>query len=63
MSVTLSPTNGAVGTPITVDVERIGWRPLESSWTLLYDNNFTGWISRVLRTNESKCNRPKIVMS
>ena len=59
ISVTLSLTNGPVGTPITVDVKRIGWRPLESSWTLLYDNNFPGRISRVLRTNESKCNRPE----
>ena len=47
MSVTLSPASGPVGTPITVEVKGIGWRPLESSWTLLYDNNFTGWISAV----------------
>jgi hypothetical protein len=36
-----------VGTPITVEVKGIGWRPLENSWMLLYDNNFTGWISAV----------------
>jgi hypothetical protein len=47
MSVTLSPPSGPVGTPITVEVKSIGWRPLESSWMLLYDNNFTGWISAV----------------
>src|SRR5215469_2395736 len=47
MSVTLSPESGPVGTPIMVEVKGIGWRPLESSWTLLYDNNFTGWISAV----------------
>ena len=47
MSVTLSPASGPVGTPITVEVKGIGWRPLESSWMLLYDNNFTGWISAV----------------
>ena len=47
MSVTLSPPSGPVGTPITVEVKGIGWRPLESSWMLLYDNNFTGWISAV----------------
>ncbi len=47
MSVTLSPASGPVGTPITVEVKGIGWRPLESSWTLLYDNHFTGWISAV----------------
>jgi hypothetical protein len=47
MSVTLSPESGPAGTPITVEVKGIGWRPLESSWMLLYDNNFTGWISAV----------------
>ena len=47
MSVTSSPPSGPVGTPITVELKGIGWRPLESSWTLLYDNNFTGWISAV----------------
>jgi hypothetical protein len=47
MSVTMSPLNGPVGTPITVKVKGIGWRPLENSWMLLYDNHFTGWISAV----------------
>ena len=47
MSVTSSPASGPVGTPITVEVKGIGWRPLENSWTLLYDNHFTGWISAV----------------
>src|SRR5271167_1090045 len=47
MSVTLSPESGPAGTPVTVEVKGIGWRPLENSWTLLYDNNFTGWISAV----------------
>jgi hypothetical protein len=47
MSVTLSPSGGPVGTPIKVEVKGIGWRPLENSWMLLYDNNFTGWISAV----------------
>jgi hypothetical protein len=47
MAVSLSPTSGPVGTPITVKVRGIGWRPLENSWMLLYDNHFTGWISAV----------------
>ena len=47
MTVTSSPPSGPVGTPITVEVKSIGWRPLESSWMLLYDNSFTGWISAV----------------
>ena len=59
MSVTLSPLSGPAGTPIKVEVKGIGWRPLESSWMLLYNNNFPSRISRVLRTNESKCSRPE----
>src|SRR5436309_861824 len=47
MTVEISPKSGPVGTPITVEVKGIGWRPLVNSWDLLYDNNFTGWISSV----------------
>jgi hypothetical protein len=53
MTVRLSPESGPVGTPITVEVKGIGWRSLESSWTLLYDNNFTGWISAVTTTGSA----------
>src|SRR5207302_8260823 len=54
MSVTLSPPSGPAGTPIKVEVKGIGWRPLESSWMLLYDNNFTGWISAVKTAGSAK---------
>ncbi len=47
MTVDVSPKSGPVGQPITVDVKGIGWRQLHNSWLLLYDNNFTGWISSV----------------
>jgi hypothetical protein len=47
MTVAISPKSGPVGTPITVEVKGIGWRSLVNSWDLLYDNNFTGWISSV----------------
>jgi hypothetical protein len=47
MAVEISPASGPVGTPITVEVRGIGWRSLVNSWDLLYDNNFTGWISSV----------------
>jgi hypothetical protein len=47
MTMTISPKSGPVGTPITVDVKGIGWRYLQNSWMLLYDNKFTGWISAV----------------
>ena len=46
-TVELSEKRGPVGTPITVTVRGIGWRNLQNSWLLLYDNNFTGWISSV----------------
>jgi hypothetical protein len=47
MTVTRSPDSGPAGTPIRIDVKGIGWRQLQNSWLLLYDNNFTGWISSV----------------
>ena len=47
MEVSISPKSGPVGTPITVEVRGIGWRQLENSWLLSYDNAFTGWISSV----------------
>ena len=47
MSVDISPKNGPPGTPITVDIKGIGFRSLYNSWDVVYDNNFTGWISSV----------------
>src|SRR4029077_7779036 len=47
MTVAHLPKSGPVGTPITVEVKGTGWRSLVNSWDLLYDNNFTGWISSV----------------
>lgn len=47
MTMDISPKSGPVGTPITVDVKGVGWRYLQNSWMLLYDNKFTGWMSSV----------------
>jgi hypothetical protein len=47
MTVKLSPQSGPPGTPITIEVKGIGWRNLQNSYVLLYDNNFTGWMSAV----------------
>jgi hypothetical protein len=47
MTMSVAPENGPPGTPITIDVKGIGWRPLENSWMLVYDNGFTGWVSAV----------------
>ncbi len=47
MTVDVSPKSGPLGTPIKVEVKGVGWRSLYNSWDLLYDNNFTGWMSAV----------------
>jgi hypothetical protein len=47
MVVKITPESGPVGTPIHVEVKGIGWRQLFNSWDLLYDNQFTGWMSAV----------------
>jgi hypothetical protein len=39
--------SGPIGTPIAVEVQGIGWRELEGSWVLLYDNKYTGFLSAV----------------
>lgn len=58
MTVKLSPKSGPVGTPIAVDVKGIGWRYLQNSWMLLYDNNSTGWISSVTTGGSAKFTIP-----
>jgi hypothetical protein len=47
MTIEISPKSGPAGTPIHVDVKGIGFRSLYNSWDVIYDNNFTGWISAV----------------
>lgn len=47
MQVNISPSSGPVGTPISIDAQGVGWRSLENSWTVVYDNKFTGWMSSV----------------
>ena len=58
MTVDISPKSGPVGTPITVTVKGIGWRSLYNSWELLYDNNFTGWMSAVTTRGEASFTIP-----
>jgi hypothetical protein len=47
MSVKMTPESGPAGTPIQIEVHGIGWRQLFNSWDILYDNQFTGWMSAV----------------
>jgi hypothetical protein len=58
MSVEISPKSGPVGTPITVDIKGIGWRQLENSWDLMYDNSFTGWVSSVTTSGSAQFTIP-----
>jgi len=47
MKVRVAPQSGPPGTPITISVDGIGWQNMENSWTVIYDNRFTGWLSAV----------------
>ncbi len=47
MSVEISPKRGPIGTPINVEILGMGYRDLERSWHVLYDNKWTGWASAV----------------
>ena len=41
----LAPTSGPVGTPIELKVKGLGWRTMESTWVVNWDNNGLGWVS------------------
>ena len=41
----LTPTSGPVGTPIELRVKGLGWRTMESTWVVNWDNNNVGWVS------------------
>jgi hypothetical protein len=41
----LSPTEGPIGTPIELRVKGLGWRTMESTWVINWDNQEVGWVS------------------
>ncbi len=43
----IEPTSGPVGTPITVTLTGVGYGFWEAVWHLLYDDSHTGWMSAV----------------
>src|SRR4051812_23880434 len=49
---------GPVGAPIAIEVQGIGWRELEGSWVVLYDNRFTGFISAVTTNGTARFELP-----
>jgi len=54
MQVTVTPTSGPAGTPITIEAKGVGWRTYQNSWVLSYDNTFTGWLSAVTTKGYAK---------
>src|SRR2546425_6782414 len=41
----MSPASGPIGTPIELKVKGLGWRTMESTWVVNWDNNLIGFIS------------------
>jgi hypothetical protein len=39
------PSSGPVGTPIELTVKGLGWRTMESTWVVNWDNNLLGFVS------------------
>jgi hypothetical protein len=47
MEVSITPTEGPPGTPITIEVKGMGWQTLEDTRTVTYDNDYVGFMSAV----------------
>lgn len=60
MEMSISPTSGPVGTPITIEVQGMGYGYLENSWQLTYDNTYTGWVSAVTTDGVAKAVIPAV---
>jgi hypothetical protein len=43
----MSPASGPIGTPIELRVKGLGWRTMESTWVVNWDNHTVGFISAV----------------
>jgi hypothetical protein len=43
----MTPTSGPVGTPIELRVKGFGWRTMENTWVVNWDNNAIGFVSAV----------------
>lgn len=41
----LTPASGPIGTPIELKVKGLGWRTMESTWVVNWDNHEIGWVS------------------
>ena len=41
----MSPASGAIGTPVEIRVKGLGWRTMESTWVVNWDNRLVGFVS------------------
>jgi hypothetical protein len=41
----LTPASGPLGTPVELRVKGLGWRTMESTWVVNWDNNLVGFVS------------------
>src|SRR2546422_9146341 len=41
----MSPASGPIGTPIELKVKGLGWRTMESTWVVNWDNHAVGFVS------------------
>ena len=41
----MTPMSGPLGTPIELTVKGLGWRTMESTWVVNWDNNLIGFVS------------------
>jgi hypothetical protein len=60
MTVRLVSSSGPVGAPIEVEATGIGWRELQASWMLLYDNKYTGWLSSITTHGSARAAIPAV---
>ena len=58
MTVKLLSDRGPPGSPIEIEVHGYGYRELEDSWVLLYDNRYTGWMSAVTTAGSARVTIP-----
>lgn len=60
MHAKITPASGPPGTPIEIVLEGVGWRSMENSWMLVYDNRFTGWLSAVTTPGVARATIPAV---
>ncbi len=58
--VTITPTEGPVGTPITIEVRGMGFQTLENARTLIYDSSYVGFLSAVTTKGYAKAVIPAV---